>query len=264
MSTKREEIEKKDRRKAAVISGLIFSVIMVLCFFLTAFTIQDPPPGDQFVAVGMADFGQDLSASGDSESEVPSEEVQEVVEEEAAQSEEVQTTQTEEIVTQEQSEASVPTSTTTEPTQEQEPAEEEQQVSSGLSSILDKINDSSGGGGSEGQGEGTGNEGDPGGQIDGTGVVQGDGVGWSLAGRGMLGKPKLNENPTEEGDVVLNIYVNKQGKVVRTSRNYPLSTTSSNYLFELAEKAAKTAKFSVKNDAPAEQKGTMTFRFRLK
>lgn len=264
MSSRREEIEKKDRRKAAVISGLIFSAIMVLCFFLTAFTIQDPPPGDQFVAVGMADFGQDLSAGGDNESEVPSEEVQEVVEEEAAQSEQVQTTQTEEIVTQDQSEASVPTSTTTETTQEPEPAEEEQQVSSGLSSILDKINDSSGGGGSEGQNEGTGNEGDPGGQIDGTGVVQGDGIGWSLAGRGMLGEPKLNETPTEEGIVVLNIYVNRKGEVIRTSRNIAASTATSSRLFELAEKAALTARFSVDNNAGAEQKGSMTFRFKLK
>lgn len=265
MSSQRAEIEKKDRQKAAVLSALIFAGIVVLCFILTAFTIQDPPPGEQFVAVGMADFGNTYDAGGDNETEVPSEEVQEVVEEETAQSEQVQTTTTEQIETQETSEVAVPTSDTPSNNDtEQEPVEEEQQVSSGLSNILDKINDSSGGGGSEGDTEGTGNQGDPGGQIDGTGVVQGDGVGWSLAGRGMLGKPKINENPTEEGIVVLDIYVDRQGKVTRTKRNYVKSTTSSTYLFDLAEKAAKTAKFSVKNDAPAEQKGEMTFRFKLK
>ena len=89
MSSQRAEIEKKDRQKAAVLSALIFAGIVVLCFILTAFTIQDPPPGEQFVAVGMADFGNTYDAGGDNETEVPSEEVQEVVEEETAQSEQV-------------------------------------------------------------------------------------------------------------------------------------------------------------------------------
>lgn len=262
--TTRAEIEKKDRRLAAVLSGLIFAVIVVLCFFLVAFTIQDPPPGEQFVAVGMADFGQDMVAGGDNETEVPSEEVQEVVEEESAQTEQTQVTQAEEIVTQESSDVSVPTGNNPNPQEKPEPIEEEQQVSSGLGNILDQINNTSGGGGSDGENEGTGNEGDPEGNIDGMGVVQGDGVGYSLAGRGMLGRPKISEDPTEEGVVVLVIYVNRQGKVVRTSRNYPKSTTSSNYLFKLAETAALTANFSVKTDAPAEQKGEMTFRFKLK
>ncbi len=261
MNALRAEQEKKDRRIAALTSVLIFALVVTLCAILTAFTIQDPPPGEQFVAVGMADFGSDLTAGGDNESEVASEEVQEVVEEEASQSEVTESAPTEEIVTQDQSDVSVPTGS--EESTQEEPTEEEQEVSDGLNSILDRINDSSGGGGSEGDSEGTGNEGDPNGQIDGKGVVQGEGIGWSLAGRGMQGSPKLEEDPTEEGIVVLTIYVNRTGKVVRTKRNYVKSTTSSNYLFQLAEKAAKTAKFTVKNDAPAEQKGEMVFRFEL-
>jgi TonB family protein len=262
MNQQQIEIEKKDRRVAAILSVLIFALIVVLTFFLTAFTIQDPPPGEQFVAVGMADFGSDLNAGGDNETEVPSEEVQEVVDQQTSQSETQNTAPTEEIVTQENSDVSVPTGTA-EQTQD-EPVEEQQEVSSGLSSVLDRINDSSGGGGSEGQNEGTGNEGDPQGQIDGMGVVQGDGIGYSLAGRGMLGRPKLGEDPKEEGTVVLNIYVDRNGNVTRTTWNRAQSTTTSSYLVELAKKAAKTAKFSVKNNAPAEQKGTMTFRFELK
>lgn len=259
--TAREQIEKKDRVKAAVLAVLIFIGLFILCLFMTAFAIPDPPPGDQFVAVGMADFGNSVDAAGDSESEVPSEEVQEVVEEAVSESNTVESNTAEEIVTQETSDVSTPTSTNTENT---EPAEEEQTVSSGLSSILDKINDSSGGGGSDGTTEGTGNQGDPNGNIDGKGVVQGEGIGWALSGRGMVGEPKLSEKPKEKGKVVLDIYVDRNGKVTSTSRNYPLSTTSSDYLFSLAEKAAKTAQFSVKQDAPPTQKGNMTFYFELK
>jgi len=127
------------------------------------------------------------------------------------------------------------------------------------------MNSSNGGGGSDGNSEGVGNEGDKNGQIDGSGAVQGDGIGFSLAGRGLIGRPKLTENPKEEGVVVLNVYVDRNGKVTRTTRNYEKSVVSAqgHTLFALAEAAAKTAKFSVKNDAPSEQKGEMTFRFEL-
>jgi hypothetical protein len=63
---------------------------------------------------------------------------------------------------------------------------------------------------------------------------------------------------------VLTIFVDRNGNVLRTQRDYAKSNTSSNYLFGLAEKAAKTARFTVKTDAAAEQRGQMVFRFELK
>ena len=67
--------------------GLLFVGVLALCFFLTAFTIQDPPPGEQFVAVGFADLGSTEEAAGNVESETPSEVVQEAEEEAVAASE---------------------------------------------------------------------------------------------------------------------------------------------------------------------------------
>ena len=72
---------KKHKRKASILTAVIFMCILVLCFFLTAFTIQDPPPGEQYVAVGFADLGEVKDAGGETETEVPSEIVEEVVEE---------------------------------------------------------------------------------------------------------------------------------------------------------------------------------------
>jgi hypothetical protein len=257
----REVVLQKDRRKAMLISALIFLGVVAVCFFLTAFTIQDPPPGDQFVAVGMADFGDVLEAGGDNESEVSSEEVQEVVDQEQSQTSETSDASTD-VATQNTSDMSVPSTPKPNPKPKPKP---DPQPSNALSNALSNMNSSNGGGGSDGNSEGVGNEGDKNGQIDGSGAVQGDGVGFSLAGRGLIGRPKLTENPQEEGIVVLNVFVDRNGKVIRTTRNYVKSKVSGqgHTLFALAEAAAKTAKFSVKNDAPAEQKGEMTFRFEL-
>jgi len=258
---KREVILQEDRRKAMILSALIFVLVVLGCFFLTAFTIQDPPPGDQYVAIGMADFGDVYEAGGDNESEIPSETLQEVVDREQSQTSETSDASTD-VATQNTSDMSVPSTPKPNPKPKPKP---DPQPSNALSNALSNMNSSNGGGGSDGNSEGVGNEGDKNGQISGSGAVQGDGVGFSLAGRGLIGRPKLTENPKEEGIVVLDVYVDRNGKVLRTKRNYQKSkvTGQGHTLFALAEAAALTAKFSVKNDAPAEQKGEMTFRFEL-
>ncbi|MBC8150386.1 MAG: hypothetical protein H8E97_03765, partial [Bacteroidetes bacterium] len=72
--------EKKNRIRAGVMTGIVFSVVLLLCFFLVAFTIQDPPPGEQYVAVGFADMGSVDEAGGATATEVPSEVVEEAIE----------------------------------------------------------------------------------------------------------------------------------------------------------------------------------------
>ena len=105
----RVSMEKRNQRQAAALSGLLFVGVLALCFFLTAFTIQDPPPGEQFVAVGFADLGSTEEAGGDTESETPSEVVQEAEEEAVAASEPEPVVEeaAEEVVTQESSEMAV-------------------------------------------------------------------------------------------------------------------------------------------------------------
>ena len=96
------------KRKAGALTAFIFSSILLLCFFLTAFTIQDPPPGEQFVAVGFADLGDVDDAGGETETEMPSEVVEEVIEETESVKSVLEPVLTEEIVTEESSEMSVP------------------------------------------------------------------------------------------------------------------------------------------------------------
>ncbi|MGB1032678.1 MAG: hypothetical protein ACPGWM_08685 [Flavobacteriales bacterium] len=265
MDTATEE-QKKDRLIASVITFNLSVLVLILCIFLTAFSLPDPLPGETFVAVGMADYGSVVEASGETESENPSESQENNEAESQTTSETVEANTAPEVVTQEASPVVTPsgtnTTTPTKPTPEPDP-EPEPQVSKGLGNILDKINETGGGGPSEGTGEGVGNEGTESGSIDGMGVVSGDGIGFSLGDRGMTGRPKLSEQPKEEGRVVLDIYVDRNGNVLETRANYDKSNTSSSYLFELAKKAAKKAKFQVSANAPPKQKGSMTFIFKL-
>jgi outer membrane biosynthesis protein TonB len=259
----REVVLQKDRRMAMLISALIFLGVVAVCFFLTAFTIQDPPPGDQFVAVGMADFGDVLEAGGDNESEISSEEVQEVVDRDQSQANQTNNSATD-IATQNSSDMSLPSSPKPNPKPNPKP---DPKPSNALSDALGNMTSSNGGGGSDGNNSGVGNEGDQNGQIGGSGVVQGDldSKGFSLGTRGQSAKPDINDSFDEEGTVMVDILVNQNGKVVSAKANpkHRLTSTPSSKLHRLAEKAALTAKFQSDFNAPPQQKGGIVIRFEL-
>lgn len=87
---------------------------------------------------------------------------------------------------------------------------------------------------------------------------------FSLRGRslgtGSLPSPRYNVR--EEGTVVVNIWVNPQGHVIRTSIN-PRTNTSSPELRSAAEKAARLARFNEVSSVD-DQQGTITYVFNLK
>jgi TonB family protein len=261
MELRRLEVEKSNRRKAGVLTSVIFVAVLILCFFLTAFTMSIPTPGEQFVAVGFADLGDTEQASGDNESETPSETVQEAVQPETAASEIVESTTAEEVVTQESSEVAVPSQP--DPVKEPEPKPDpEPTVSSALSNRLNALA-SSGGGGSQGESqEGSGNEGKDDGRIDGRGVVSGDNGDWSLVDGERIGKPMLDENPRIEGVVRVDIIVDKAGNVTSAIYDGKHSTISDSEHIELALRAARTAKFTP-NQAMPLRPGYLNIRFEL-
>ncbi|MDA0904462.1 MAG: energy transducer TonB [Bacteroidetes bacterium] len=255
--------EKRNQRQAAALSGLLFVGVVVLCFFLTAFTIQDPPPGEQFVAVGFADLGSTEQAGGTTESDAPSEVIQEAIEEEVAASESepevVQTT--EQVVTQTESEVSVQSDPDPDP--DPDPIPDPERVDKTAHLWQQQGNPSAGGGGSQGSSEGTGNEGQETGQIDGRGVVSGDWGDAHLNGGTMLGKPVLTERPRLEGVVRINIVVDGSGKVVSVRFDGGAnSTVTDSYHIELAKKAAQSATFTADPTKPR-RTGYITIRFDL-
>jgi TonB family protein len=98
--------------------------------------------------------------------------------------------------------------------------------------------------------------------YDGTGG-SGSGISFDLSGRSSRVIPRPSTNFREGGTVVVTIYVNREGNVTRVISGAKGTTTSNAQLRLLAEDAAKKAKFSPKDDAPEEQKGTITYIFEL-
>ena len=128
----------------------------------------------------------------------------------------------------------------------------------------------------EGIAGGPGNQGDPNGSINskvrGTGSGQGDsgtgtgdkGISYSLQGRGVQSLPQPKYDYQGGGKVVVEVSVDREGKVVQAIPGTKGSTTLDEYLLKVAKEAALGARFQVKQDAPAIQKGSITYNFILK
>ncbi|MBI9060586.1 MAG: TonB family protein [Marinilabiliaceae bacterium] len=122
--------------------------------------------------------------------------------------------------------------------------------------------------GSEGDTKGTGNQGHLTGDPDSknrTGSGLGNsGSGFDLTGRNLIGGlPKPHYNIQEEGIVVVEITVDRNGNVIAAVPILRGSTTQNNYLQAKAVEAAKKAKFNTDKNAAAHQKGKITYHFVL-
>ncbi|GAP45024.1 protein containing TonB family C-terminal domain [Lentimicrobium saccharophilum] len=91
----------------------------------------------------------------------------------------------------------------------------------------------------------------------------GGGVSFSLEGRTRRQIPPPPNTFRDRGTVVVTIYVNRAGEVTRINAPSRGSTTSNAELIRLAKEAAMKARFSAKEDAPEEQRGTITYIFEL-
>lgn len=257
-----EFVHSKDSRLALLVAVLLHVGIMVVLIFFMSFQYPDPPLGDLSVSVSFADIGEDEMAAGETESEVPSEKVEEVVEKnEAVDTPEPPVSKPDPVLT--QTASSVSAEDAAETTKEISPVKEEKKVDEKLDKLFDAFH-KSGGGGSDGVGEGVGNEGTESGKIEGSGVFDGGDITGGISGRDMLGKPVVSEKPTEEGRVVIIIHVNRMGEVTEAKSDFKNSNTSSGYLHNLAIAAAKKATFAQRPTAPQTEIGSFTFNFKLK
>jgi len=122
---------------------------------------------------------------------------------------------------------------------------------------------------SEGIAGGTGNQGVPNGSVDSKNHGEGGGTGnsgisYSLQGRGSQKLPHPKYDYQGEGRVVVEVSVDRTGKVIQAVPGVKGSSTLDDYLLKVAKDAAMEATFEVKADAPVVQKGTITYTFILK
>ena len=122
---------------------------------------------------------------------------------------------------------------------------------------------------SEGVAGGKGNQGVPTGSVNsnvrGDGSGLGDkGISYALQGRGFQKLPAPKYDYQGEGTVVVEVSVDRQGKVVQANPGTKGSTILDDYLLKVAKDAALEAQFEANQNAPLIQKGTITYIFKLK
>jgi len=122
---------------------------------------------------------------------------------------------------------------------------------------------------SEGIAGGPGNQGSLTGSVDSKVRGEGSGTGnsgisYELGGRGVQKLPPPKYDYQGEGRVVVEVSVDRSGKVTQATPGIKGSTTLDEYLLKVAKDAALEARFAMKADAPVTQKGTITYNFILK
>ena len=89
----------------------------------------------------------------------------------------------------------------------------------------------------------------------------GSGISFSLSGRSAKHLPKPEYKSKDQGKIVVTIWVNKLGKVVKAVAGAKGTNISDLGLQNLARNAALRAKFSSDPNAAETQKGTITYNF---
>jgi hypothetical protein len=137
-----------------------------------------------------------------------------------------------------------------------------------LSSILNGPKSDGTAKGGEGNDTKSGDKGSPDGDPNassyyGTGKgLDGDGN-YQLGGRKALNKEKFMQDCNESGIVVVNIEVDRSGKVTNATAGVRGSTNTNQCLLEPARKAALATKFNPDDKAPAKQVGKIIYRFSI-
>ncbi|HXH19664.1 MAG TPA: TonB family protein [Chitinophagales bacterium] len=272
-----EKIEKKNKRRGAIISAMVHAIV-VLLLLIFGLSSAFPPPQEGI----LINFGTMETGKGDQPS-VISEDPEKLSPQEAEATPVEVTEKHRELVTQnveeapsirkeEKAEEKKPVvkkeETKKDVKEQKKPVKEEPRVDTkslytGEKSDEDNPNN-------EGLTYGPGDQGDPEGDPS-SKNYEGDskglgnvGVGYDLAGRKLLFISPIDENYTETGKVVVNIKVDRSGKVLFAKYTVKGSTTTDPMLIKLAEEAARDAKFSPNSDVAEEQFGTITFTFKLK
>lgn len=247
-----------DKRNGKVGTIVIHTIILVL-FFFVGLSYQDPPP-ENGIAIN---FGYDAVGGGNTSS-APSEE-QQPTEETTTQT----TSQPTESNVATQDVVDAPSVNTQQQTTPTEPTvQEDPKPDSRLSGALSSVRDGSGQG--EGETQGGGDQGNTNGDPNspnrtGEGGT-GSGGNYRLGNRHALSQPKPTYDSQDQGRVIVKVYVDRTGKVVRAEAGVDIpgdkaTNVFSSVLFERARAAALATKWQGDPNAVEEQIGYIIYTF---
>jgi len=269
--------QDKDKRRGLIVSLTIHAVLLVLFFFFGLKYIVPPPEEGMVINFGTSETGLGTVESEPMKSneavEVP---VEQVTPPPPSQTtpvvaqEEVVTQDTEEEIAFKKEKEAKERAETERKIQEERKRQEEQRLREEQQRRMEELFAKAKAGEGKGGGEGVTKPGGNQGSLDGQPNVphggkggSGSGVSFDLGGRKMTAPPRIVDNSQETGKVVVDITVDKYGKVVQAIPGARGSTTTSSHLYRLAREAALDTKFNANPDAQVQQKGTMTFVFVL-
>jgi outer membrane biosynthesis protein TonB len=252
-------MNKKDRNKS-ILATLIFHLVLVLILIFFSFKTPLPLPEEMGVVIEFGGGGGGGGTTGSftqTSSEAVSHKEDNIVS---------PNTNTEPVATQDVEQTHVMSpQTQTQPVVKEEPV-----VDNRISNFWDskKESNSKGQGSGKGSGQGSGNgsgsgsgNGTGSGNGSGTGGGDGNGPNFNLHGRSARYIPIPEYTEQEQGRVVVDIWVDKNGKVTKAIAGAKGTTTSNPALWRKAQMAALNSSFSIDVNAPHEQKGTITYNF---
>ena len=245
--------EKKDKG-IAIAGTIVVHALVLLVLFLMAFRTPLPLPGEEGVEVDLGMMDQGMGNIQPEKPAIPM----------AAQPQQQQNKSKEDIVTQNDDEApAIEKPKNTKPKQEPQPVEEPKPTVN--QKALFKGSNNPQAGGSEGITGQPGDQGKPNGlagikKYDGNGG-KGNGTGYDLGGRGAKSLHRPDDDFSEEGRIVVDIWVNRDGQVVRAEVATKGTDIINNAMRQKAIQAAKRSTFASDPDAPEEQHGTITYTF---
>ena len=245
--------EKKDKG-IAIVGTIVVHALAVLVLFLMAFKTPLPLPGEEGVEVDLGMMDQGMGNIQPEKPAIPM----------AAQPQQEENKKEEDIVTQNDEEApAIEKPKTPKPKQDTKPVEQPKPAVN--QKALFKGSNNPQAGGSEGITGQPGDQGKPNGlagikQYDGNGG-KGNGTGYDLGGRGAKSLHRPDDDFNEEGKIVVDIWVNRAGQVVRAEVATKGTDIINNAMRQKAIQAAKRSTFASDPDAPEEQHGTITYTF---
>tara|TARA_R110002124_G_scaffold130996_1_gene292924 strand:+ start:8815 stop:9660 length:846 start_codon:yes stop_codon:yes gene_type:complete len=274
-------LETKHERNSARITALIALILLLLLFVVGPQYLDPPEEYGVAVNFGTTDFGNGNKPLSEPRKAVEEKVVEESQPEESKVEPTETTTKAEEVMTEEnaeaiaikkQKEAEAKAKAEAERIERQKREDEEkirreeEEKKKKLDNLIGGVKNSNG---NDDGGEGPDDQGGNKGQLDGdpyapsyfggSGPGKG-GVGSGLNGRGRPTNGKVLPDCQETGLVVVEVRVNRQGKVVKAIPGKK-GTTGTSCLFEAAKKTAFTFKWPANPEAPTEQVGFVSINF---
>lgn len=269
------------KQKSFAITLVIMSLIVLALLIMKLTNAIIPPDAEDGIAIT---FGTDNMGMGEINPPKPTEQTV-ATEEPTEETPKTETTPTEQpVLTQNDEEETVvipkeevkkkkETPKETKPTAKK-PQKPAASTTDALSSVLNasvKNPHSGNGSGSQGDDNVSGYKGDPkgnpyassffGDSSDGSG--SGSGKSWGLNGRRYISGEKIFQDCNESGLVIVQIEVDRSGKVVRAKAGEKGTTNKAPCLLDAARKSAMTYRFNADEKAPQTQIGFLSIRFKL-